>query len=182
MDAVNDEKFVDSLVDMLNAALSEEWLAYYQYWIGAKVMIGPNKQEVSQELLIHANEELNHSVLLANRILQLNRTPVIDPIDWFKLAKCKYLAPTDTDISVIVEQNRTGETCAIQRYQEILDFTENVDNDTYAIAQMILADEIEHEKDLAEWLDKLKNVNESVIDFERACNGNLRKLSDILKR
>jgi bacterioferritin len=29
---------VDKLLEMLNAALSEEWLAYYQYWIGAQVM------------------------------------------------------------------------------------------------------------------------------------------------
>jgi len=25
----------DELLDILNVAFSEEWLAYYQYWIGA---------------------------------------------------------------------------------------------------------------------------------------------------
>ena len=30
---------VEELITKLNQALSEEWLAYYQYWIGAKVMI-----------------------------------------------------------------------------------------------------------------------------------------------
>ena len=25
------------LVDLLNVAFAEEWLAYYQYWIGAQV-------------------------------------------------------------------------------------------------------------------------------------------------
>ena len=25
---------VESLISQLNAALAEEWLAYYQYWIG----------------------------------------------------------------------------------------------------------------------------------------------------
>jgi bacterioferritin len=27
---------VDKLINMLNKALSDEWLAYDQYWIGAK--------------------------------------------------------------------------------------------------------------------------------------------------
>ena len=31
---------VKSLIDQLNAALSEEWLAYYQYWVGALVVEG----------------------------------------------------------------------------------------------------------------------------------------------
>ncbi len=31
---------VESLISQLNAALSEEWLAYYQYWVGALVVEG----------------------------------------------------------------------------------------------------------------------------------------------
>lgn len=49
---------VDKLLEMLNAALAEEWLAYYQYWIGARLMEGPMRSEVEPELLVHANEEL----------------------------------------------------------------------------------------------------------------------------
>ena len=30
---------VESLISQLNAALAEEWLAYYQYWIGALVFV-----------------------------------------------------------------------------------------------------------------------------------------------
>ena len=37
------------LIQMLNEALSEEWLAYYQYWIGARVMEGPMRREVEEE-------------------------------------------------------------------------------------------------------------------------------------
>lgn len=32
---------VQKLTEMLNQALAEEWLAYYQYWVGARVMEGP---------------------------------------------------------------------------------------------------------------------------------------------
>ena len=42
---------VDKLLEMLNGALAEEWLAYYQYWIGARVMEGPMRSEIEAELL-----------------------------------------------------------------------------------------------------------------------------------
>ncbi|NLA21799.1 MAG: ferritin, partial [Candidatus Marinimicrobia bacterium] len=29
------------LIDLLNRAYADEWLAYYQYWVGAKVVKGP---------------------------------------------------------------------------------------------------------------------------------------------
>jgi len=28
---------IDKLIELLNKALADEWLAYYQYWVGAKV-------------------------------------------------------------------------------------------------------------------------------------------------
>ena len=37
---------VDELINILNKALADEWLAYYQYWIGAKVVKGPMKDAV----------------------------------------------------------------------------------------------------------------------------------------
>ena len=34
---------VDELLKLLNAAYASEWLAYYQYWLGAKIIKGPMK-------------------------------------------------------------------------------------------------------------------------------------------
>jgi bacterioferritin len=61
---------INKLIGMLNAALSEEWLAYYQYWIGTRLMEGPMRSEVEPELLLHASQELNHAVMVVNRIIQ----------------------------------------------------------------------------------------------------------------
>ncbi|HKK81926.1 MAG TPA: ferritin-like domain-containing protein, partial [Prolixibacteraceae bacterium] len=97
------------LIEMLNAALAEEWLAYYQYWIGARLMEGPMRSEVEPELLVHANEELTHAEMVADRILQLGGTPVTNPVDWTKLSRCEYEDPTDPYIEVILEQNLKGE-------------------------------------------------------------------------
>ena len=72
---------VKELLKMLNAALSEEWLAYYQYWLGARLMEGPMRSEIEPELIIHANQELNHAVLVVTRIIQLDGIPVLNPSD-----------------------------------------------------------------------------------------------------
>jgi bacterioferritin len=148
------------LLDMLNAALAEEWLAYYQYWIGARLLEGPMRSEVEPELLVHANEELNHAVMVADRIIQLGGTPVINPSDWTKLSRCSYEEPSDPYIEVILEQNLRGERCAIQRYQEIADFTRGKDYTTHQMAVSILNDEIEHENDIEDWMNDITRMKE----------------------
>jgi bacterioferritin len=50
------------LLQMLNEALCEEWLAYYQYWIGSRLIEGPMRSEIEPELQVHADQELNHAV------------------------------------------------------------------------------------------------------------------------
>ena len=156
---------VKELLKMLNAALSEEWLAYYQYWIGARVMEGPMRSEVEPELLLHADQELAHATLVVNRIIQLGGTPVIDPKDWSTVARCGYAAPSDPYIEVILDQNLQGERCAIQRYQEIADFTNGKDHATYQMAVQILNEELEHENDLEDWLRDITRMKEEMVKF-----------------
>ena len=58
---------VEQLLKLLNMALADEWLAYFQYWIGAKVVKGPMKEAVITELLQHATDELRHAGMVADR-------------------------------------------------------------------------------------------------------------------
>jgi bacterioferritin len=155
---------VDKLIGMLNEALSEEWLAYYQYWIGARLMEGPMRSEIEPELLLHANQELNHAVLVVTRIIQLGGTPVLNPAEWTKLARCTYDEPNDPYIEVILEQNLKGERCAIQRYQEICEFTSGKDYTTFQMANTILNEEIEHEQDIEDWINDLGRMKD---DFRK---------------
>ena len=52
---------VDNLLSQLNAALAEEWLAYYQYWVGALVVEGAMRSDVQGEFEEHAEEERHHA-------------------------------------------------------------------------------------------------------------------------
>ncbi len=96
---------VDELINLLNKALADEWLAYYQYWIGAKVVKGPMKDAVIAELDLHATEELAHAALLTTRIIQLGGTPVLSPAEWMKITNCGYDAPADPYVEKVLEQN-----------------------------------------------------------------------------
>jgi bacterioferritin len=139
---------VNELLKMLDAAFASEWLAYYQYWLGAKVIKGPMKDAVAAELNLHATEELNHAVLLANRIIQLGGTPVLTPEGWAKMSPCKYDAPEDPYVAVLLDQNIAGEQCAITTYKDLMDATKDKDMVTYNLALTILEQEVEHEEDL----------------------------------
>jgi bacterioferritin len=141
-------KDVDKLIEMLNKALADEWLAYYQYWMGAKVAAGPMRGAVTAELEEHATEELQHALMLVDRILQLGGTPLLSPNDWFEMTNCGYETPEDPYVGVLLEQNIAGEQCAIEVYQQLIDFTKDMDPVTYEMALQIMTDEIEHEEDL----------------------------------
>ncbi len=153
---------VSKLVQMLNEALSEEWLAYYQYWIGARLMEGPMRSEIEPELLVHTNQELGHAVLVVGRIIQLGGTPVLNPADWPKLSRCEYDAPEDPYVETILNQNLKGERCAIQRYKEIADFTNGKDHTTHQMATTILNEELEHEQDIEDWLTDIQRMKDDI--------------------
>ena len=139
---------VDTLLKMLNAAYASEWLAYYQYWLGAKLIKGPMKDAIAAELTIHATEELSHATLLAGRIIQLGGTPVLDPREWFVQSPCAYDAPKDPYVAVLLDENIAGEQCAIDTYKKLMDATKDKDMVTYNLALTILEQEVEHEEDL----------------------------------
>lgn len=154
---------LQTLIAQLNATLSEEWLAFYQYWIGAKVVEGAMRSDVQREFEEHAMEELAHARMVADRIIQLEGTPVLDPAQWSTLARCKYAAPLSCDVLSVLKQNVAAERCAIIRYEEIATYCNNVDYTTCDIAKRIMAQEEEHEQDLqdlqrdVEWM--LKEVS-----------------------
>ena len=154
---------VKSLIDQLNAALSEEWLAYYQYWVGALVVEGAMRADVQGEFEEHAEEERHHAQLIADRIIELEGVPVLDPKKWFDLARCKYSIPSDFDVVNLLNQNVASERCAIIRYQEIAEFTDGKDFTTCDIAKHILSMEEEHEQDLQDYLRDIARMKQSLL-------------------
>jgi bacterioferritin len=149
---------VNELLGLLNRAFADEWLAHYQYWLGAKVVKGPMKDAVIAELLQHAADELRHAEMLSLRIIQLGGTPVAEPKDWYTLSNCGYDAPHDPYVLSILAQNVKGEQCAIDVYRKLLEITGTRDPVTYNMVVQILQDEVSHEEDLQALVEDIETM------------------------
>jgi bacterioferritin len=147
---------VDYVIEYLNKAFADEWLAYYQYWLGAKVISGPMKDAVITELMQHAADELRHADMISERILQLGGTPLTTPKRWHEMSTCGYEDPTDPYVIKILEQNIAGEQCAIGVYNTLIQEVGLKDPVTYNLAVQILQDEVEHEEDLQDLLEDIE--------------------------
>jgi bacterioferritin len=153
---------VSEIIDLLNKAYADEWLAYYQYFIEAKVIKGLMKDAAIAELNQHATDELRHANMIADRILQLGGTPLLNPKEWFTHTNCGYEEPKEFDVVAILEDSIKGEQCAISTYSQIADIVKDKDIVTYDIVSEILADEVEHEEDLQALHDDITEFVESI--------------------
>jgi len=156
---------INEIIAMLNKAYADEWLAYYQYFIEAKVIKGIMKDAAIAELTQHATDELRHANMVADRILQLGGTPLLHPQEWFTHTNCGYEEPKDFDVVSILEDSIKGEQCAISVYSQLADMTRDKDIVTYDIVSEILADEVEHEEDLQALHD---DITEFISDLKKS--------------
>lgn len=158
-------KYVDDIVSMLLKLYADEWNAYYQYWAGAKLMDGFARNSIAEELMVHSEEEEKHAGWIADRIIYLGEGSKISlsPFNWDKTSNCKYISPENTkgDISLILEQNIKGEQCAIEGYNELLEFCKDKDPITHRLGMKILEEEIEHEDELQSILGESKKLYEN---------------------
>ncbi|MFA6196104.1 MAG: ferritin-like domain-containing protein [Sulfurimonas sp.] len=156
---------ISEIITLLNRAYADEWLAYYQYFIEAKVIKGIMKDAVVAELTLHAADELRHATLIADRIIQLGGSPLLNPQEWFKQANCDYAEPKSFDVVAILQDSIKGEQCAISTYSSISDILKDKDIVTYNMVSQILADEVEHEEDLQALHD---DIAEFVLDLRKS--------------
>lgn len=133
------------LITLLNKDLALEYSAAIQYIQHAAVMTGAQYGDIIKEIKIHANEEIQHAMILADQIDFLGGVPTVD------VGRIK----TASDNVTMLEQDLEGENDAIQRYKARIDQAEKLKE--LALAQQlrtILAMEQEHAMDLQQALGK----------------------------
>jgi bacterioferritin len=158
----------NALIEKLNSAYASEWLAHYQYWLGAKLAEGLMKDAVVAELSQHAADEFDHAGQIADRIIQLDGTPLLTPEEWNPASPAKFAAPSDPDVKKLLEQNVEGERKAITFYKELLAFTKDKDPVTYDLILNLLAKEVEHEEDLQRLQEDLGSPKTSAQKVKKA--------------
>jgi bacterioferritin len=133
------------LVDLLNMDLELEYSAAIQYINHAAVMTGAAYGDIIKELKIHANEEVQHAMILADQIDYLGGAPSVN------IGKIR----TSKDNDEMLQEDLDGEEDAIKRYKLRIEQAEQLKE--FALAQQlrnILATEQEHAMDLRQALGK----------------------------
>ncbi len=136
---------IKALIEELNKDLELEYGAMIQYIQHAAVMTGAQYGDIIKELKIHATEEMNHAVILAEQIDFLGATPSVT-------ISTIMTSGQNTDM---LKQDLAGEEVAISRYKVRIDEAEALKE--FALAQQlrfILAQEQEHAMDLKQALGK----------------------------
>jgi bacterioferritin len=136
---------VKELIVLLNRDLELEYSAAIQYINHAAVMTGAAYGDIIKEVKIHANEEIQHAMILADQIDFLGGSPTV------KVGNIM----TSDDNNEMLQQDLDGEEDAIKRYKIRIEQAEAFKE--FALAQQlrtILATEQEHAMDLKQALGK----------------------------
>lgn len=131
---------IDELVDALNEDLAREYQAIIAYTVYSNVLTGAQWMKIADELKLHASEELQHAMIIADQIDYLGGKPTAVPKAVRVSDKAEEMIRFDLD----------NETETIKNYRRRVKQAEAIGH--YALAEQlrrILAQEQEHQHDLA---------------------------------
>jgi bacterioferritin len=130
---------LEKLIEELNKDLEWEYAAAVQYVQHAACITGAEFESISKELIIHAQEELQHAVMVAEQIDFLGGVPTID-------VEKREISANSLEMH---QQDLTGEENAIRRYKDRIAQAEQLQE--YGLRRVledILIQEEEHKRDL----------------------------------
>jgi len=139
------ESTKNQFLEGLNKALEWEYAAAVQYIQHASVITGPEYDAIAKELVVHANEEIAHAVMVANLITDLGGIPTVE-VEKRETAK---------NAQTLLEQDLAGEELAIKIYRDLIGQAEGLQEyGARRILEDILIQEEEHKRDLVSSLGK----------------------------
>ena len=128
-----------TLIKDLNGDLAREYGAAIQYVQHAACISGAQYESIQKELLVHANEEIAHAVLLSDQISSLGGVPTVEVGD----------REVAADSLKMLKQDLAGEEDAIRRYKTRIAQVEQLQEyGLRRILEDILIQEEEHRRDL----------------------------------
>jgi bacterioferritin len=129
----------DKLLELLNEDIEWEYSALIQYVQHAAEITGAQFESLQKELIIHAQQEMNHATILSEQVNYLGGTPTVE-VEKIEVAK---------DSVRMLEQDLAGEQNAIKRYKERIFQAEKLGEfGLRRIIEDVLIQEEEHERDL----------------------------------
>lgn len=146
---------LNEVIEDLNRAYADEWLAHYQYWLAAHWVSGINADAISSRLTAQSADELLHAEKFANRIMELGGEPVMDFAKLMQTGACGYKAPPadPNDLKQVIQDVIAAERCAIDYYNKMTEKYRDKDYVTFELFKAVLLDEVSDED---EWEDLLE--------------------------
>ena len=133
------EPKLEELIAALNKDLAGEYAAAIQYTQHAAVITGAKYESIQKELLVHAQEEMQHAVMLSEQIDYLGGTPTVDVEQ----------REVSGDSLEMLRQDLRGEQLAIDGYKERIAQAEALrEYGLRRVLEDILIQEEEHKRDL----------------------------------
>jgi bacterioferritin len=130
----------DRLAELLNEDLSREYQAIISYVVYSQVLKGAEYMSIANQLETHAQQELNHALIISRQIDYLGKMPSVAPKPVRTSEKAKEILRFDLE-----NENET-----IKNYRERVRQCEALGE--YAMAEQIrqiLVEEQDHQIDLA---------------------------------
>ncbi len=145
---------VDELLELLITNAAAELTTFYYYTILRANLIGLEGEGVKEIAETARIEDRNHFEALVPRIYELGGKLPDDMTEFHNMSACPpaRLPEDRTDTMAILEVLVGAERCAVQGYTKICNMTAGKDHRTYALAQAILNEEVEHESWFSEFL------------------------------
>lgn len=147
---------VEKLLKLLITNAAAELTTYYYYTILRVNLIGLEGEGIKEIAETARIEDRNHFEALVPRIYELGGELPADMKVFHDMSACPPASlPKDpTDIKAILTVLVNAERCAVRGYTNICNLTAGKDHRTYALAQAILNEEIEHESWFSEFLSE----------------------------
>lgn len=138
----------ESIASMLEKAMNDEMLAFWQYMTCYLMSRGKGKSDADPEFKEHADEELDHAKKIAQRINELGGNFCADPCEW--APNSNGFTPIRTSsVQDMLDITIDAEKTAIDFYRRISKTAHDEgDFSTNRLAKQILADEEKHLYDL----------------------------------
>ncbi len=121
---------------------------------------GIQSQAISEEFLLHSNEEQEHADRLAERIVQLGGEPNLSPEGLLGRSHAEYVE--GITLTEMIKEDLVAERVAIDSYREFIQYLGDQDSTTKRMLVSILAVEEEHADDLADLLYAIPQEQSSV--------------------
>ena len=139
------------VLKLLNEALATEIVCVLRYRYHHFVASGIHADAVATEFMVHSTEEQAHADLIAQRIVQLNGEPNMDPAGLTSRSHSEYVK--GADLRDMIKENLVAERIAIDSYKEMIAYIGDKDTTTKRMLEGILAVEEDHADELSDWLD-----------------------------